>query len=371
MNYKELKDSLREVLSTQATSYEYTDTMNFLIDKSIELGADDFEVDEHDNIYITKGKADVYPCVVSHTDTVHDIYKGYQVYQVKGNFVAFDSDTMQQVGTGGDDKVGMWVCLEMLRKFDNIKVCFFAQEEIGCVGSSKAREDFFDDVGYAFECDRKGSGDFVQESSGVKMFGDVFKKAIDSTLTTYGYKITTGGLTDVHEISQIANIACANMSCGYYKPHTKQEYVNIADAVNTCKMVGALITKLGEVKYEHKAEDAYSSYGNWGNYSSYGSYGYSNYKSKPVKKITNTSKEFSSCDMCGAISTDGCDFCTTDYNSELEKDTLDMQNQGVAQSLGMSYSCSCGGTKKAFKDSEGEFLHCDACGMYIPSAIPF
>ena len=362
MNYKELKDSLREVLSTQATSYEYTDTMNFLIEKSIELGADDFEVDEHDNIYITKGKADVYPCVVSHTDTVHDIYKGYQVYQVKGNFVAFDSDTMQQVGTGGDDKVGMWVCLEMLRKFDNIKVCFFAQEEIGCVGSSKAREDFFDDVGYAFECDRKGSGDFVQESSGVKMFGDVFKKAIDSTLTTYGYKITTGGLTDVHEISQIANIACANMSCGYYKPHSKQEYVNIAD---TCKMVGALISKLGEVKYEHEAEDAYSSHSNWGNYSTYGAYGYSNWKSKPVKKVINNSKIFSSCDMCGAISTDGCDFCTTNHESEPTEEPLN------AASSGMSYDCSCGGTQKSFKDSEGEFLHCNTCGIYKPSAIPF
>ena len=142
MNYKNLKDSLKEVLSTQATSYDYEDTMNFLIEKSIEFGADDFEVDEHDNIYITKGKAKAYPCVVSHTDTVHDIYKEYKVYQVKGNFVAFDSDSMQQVGTGGDDKVGMWVCLEMLRKFDNIKICFFAQEEIGCIGSSKARAEY-------------------------------------------------------------------------------------------------------------------------------------------------------------------------------------------------------------------------------------
>ena len=368
MNYKNLKDSLKEVLSTQATSYDYEDTMNFLIEKSIEFGADDFEVDEHDNIYITKGKAKAYPCVVSHTDTVHDIYKEYKVYQVKGNFVAFDSDSMQQVGTGGDDKVGMWVCLEMLRKFDNIKICFFAQEEIGCIGSSKAKAEFFDDVGYAFECDRKGNGDFVQESSGVKMFGDVFKEAIKSTLNTYGYKITTGGLTDVHEISQIANIACANMSCGYYKPHSKQEYVNIEDAINTCKMVGALITKLGEVRYDHEAEDSYSSYGNWSNHSAYG---YSSYKSKPTKKISNKSKLFTGCDMCGAISTDGCDFCTTDYKSETNEDTLNIESQGVAVSTGMSYACSCGGSQKSFRDSEGEFLHCATCGMYKPTSVPF
>jgi len=371
MNYKNLKDSLREVLSTQATSYEYTDTMNFLIDKSIEFGADEFEVDENDNIYITKGKAKAYPCVVSHTDTVHDIYKEYKVYQVKGNFVAFDSYSMQQVGTGGDDKVGMWVCLEMLRKFDNIKICFFAQEEIGCIGSSKAKAEFFDDVGYAFECDRKGNGDFVQESSGVKMFGDVFKEAIKSTLNTYGYKITTGGLTDVHEISQIANIACANMSCGYYKPHSKQEYVNIEDAINTCKMVGALITKLGEVRYEHEAEDSYSSFG-WGNYSSYGAYGYSKPKYKPTKKISNKAKLFSGCDMCGAISTDGCDFCEVETSADLkiEIDGVSENEPVNAAYSGMSYACSCGGTQKSYTDSEGEFLHCATCGMYKPSVVP-
>ena len=348
----ELKSTLKEVLSTQATSYEYQDTMEYLVYKAFDLGADDVEIDKHDNIYITKGKADVYPCVVAHTDTVHDIYKGYKVYEVEGNFVAFDSATMQQVGTGGDDKVGLWVCLEMLRSYDNIKICFFAQEEIGCVGSTMADAKFFDDVGYVFECDRKGNSDFVQTSSGVKMFGKKFKKAITKTLTEYNYKITDGGLTDVHEIAQIANIACANMSCGYYNPHSKQEFVNIDDAVHTCRLVHSLISTLGEVRYKHKAEDTYSGYlgGGWGyNYNSYGVSGVKTISSKPSKKVKVKTTSYGGCDVCGSLTTAGCDWC---YKDE----------QPISKSK--SKPCTCGGELTAYSSGSEDYRHCRDCGFY-------
>lgn len=344
MNYSELKSSLREVLSTQATSNDYQETMEFIIQKCEDYGAD-WYVDEHDNLYVTKGIAKVYPCVVSHTDTVHDIYKGYKVYEVEGNYVAYDTGTMQQVGTGGDDKVGIWVCLEMLKAFDNIKLCFFAQEEIGCVGSSQADKDFFTDVGYAFECDRKGNADFVQNSSGVKMFGNKFKSAILPVLKSYNYTITDGGLTDVHEIAQDMGIACANMSCGYYKPHSNQEYVNISDAIHTCNLVKTLISSLGEVMYKHKAVNDWG-YGSW-----YGGYTYT----KPYKSYNSypkvSAKKFSSCDMCGAISTDGCDFCTTEVTS-ITKEKEEVK------------ACTCGGDLTKYNDYGGNYYHCRDCGFY-------
>lgn len=345
MNYKDLKSSLEEVLSTQATSHDYGDTINFLIDKCYEYGADNVEIDAHDNLYVTKGKAEVFPCVVSHTDTVHDIYKGYEVLEQKGNFFGFDNSKMKQVGVGGDDKVGMFICLQMLNKFKNIKVAFFAQEEIGCVGSSQADKKFFEDVGFALECDRKGNKDFVQTSSGVKMFDKKFKDKIMPVLNKFGYSVTTGGLTDVHEIAQDMGISCANMSCGYYNPHSEQEYVSIKDAINTCRMVSKLIELLGENSYPHKAVDDYSS--SWGyGYGSYYGYGVSTYKSKPVKKVKNDTKKFSSCDMCGAISTDGCDFCTIEDSKEKTR------------------ACTCGGEMTAYKSVHGDYHHCRDCGFY-------
>lgn len=361
MKYNDLKCSLKEVLSTQATSYDYGDTLDFITAKCYELGASNVEIDQHDNLYVTKGKADVYPCVVSHTDTVHDIYRGYKVYSVKGNFVAFDSDKMEQVGVGGDDKVGIWICLEALRHFDNIKVCFFAQEEIGCVGSSVADKDFFKDVGYAFECDRKGNNDFVQESSGVKMFGDTFKNLISTTLKKYGYSIKSGGLTDVHEIAQDMGIACANMSCGYYNPHSKTEYVNIKDAIHTLGLVVDLIKTLGETMHKHVAEHTYGGYYNYTGYgvSSKNSWtwgrGSKISSAKEEKKIVNNSKEFGSCDLCGAISTDGCDFCVVDTSSNVNN----------------SEPCSCGGVKREYGVGNTTYKHCYGCGYYEDVKVPF
>jgi tripeptide aminopeptidase len=349
----QLKGTLKEVLSTQATSYEYQDTMEYLVYKAFDLGADDVDIDEHDNIYITKGNADVYPCVVAHTDTVHDIYKGYKVYEIEGNFVAYDSDSMKQVGTGGDDKVGLWVCLEMLRNHDNIKIALFSQEEIGCVGSSQARKSFFDDVGYAFECDRKGNSDFVQNSSGVKMFGKKFKKAIQPILKSYGYSITDGGLTDVHEIAQDMHIACANMSCGYYKPHSDQEYVNITDAIHTLRMVNELISTLGNTKYIHKAENTYGSYyGGWGyNYNSYGVGTKVKDYSKPIKKVKVKATSYGGCDVCGSLTTAGCDWC---YKDE----------QPISKNSHESRPCSCGGELTAYNSGSESYRHCRDCGFY-------
>jgi|TARA_B110000967_G_scaffold128632_1_gene131379 tripeptide aminopeptidase len=349
---KGLKNRLKEVLSTQATSYDYLSTIEYLIDEVTNLGAS-VEIDDYDNLYVTKGIAEVYPCVVAHTDTVHDIYKGYKVYDVNGNFVAFDSHEMKQVGTGGDDKVGIWVCLEMLKTFDNIKICFFAQEEIGCVGSSKADAEFFKDVGYVFQCDRKGNSDFVQESSGIEMFGEKFTELITPTLTEHGYTITDGGLTDVHEISQIANVCCANMSCGYYLPHSSREYVNIDDAINTMEMVKSLIKTLGEVRHDYKAKDTYI---NWGytTYNHYGSYGTvvkqaTNYH-KPIKKVAVSSSEFDGCDLCGEISTNGCNHCT--------------QEEPMQDTYLAAKKCSCGEELRVYGSGVNKYHHCYSCGFY-------
>tara|TARA_R110002096_G_scaffold111202_4_gene242823 strand:- start:406 stop:1533 length:1128 start_codon:yes stop_codon:yes gene_type:complete len=360
-NRKQLKKRLKEVLSTQATSYNYAATVGYLIDVATELGGF-VEMDDFDNLYVTKGNAEVYPCVVAHTDTVHKIHEGYKVYDVEGNFVAFDSHEMKQVGTGGDDKVGIWVCLEMLRTFDNIKICFFAQEEIGCVGSSKADADFFEDVGYVFQCDRKGNSDFVQESSGVKMFGKEFTELINPTLINFGYGITDGGLTDVHEISQIANVCCANMSCGYYLPHSDREYVNIDDAINTMEMVKALITSLGEVRHAHVAEETYTNWG-YGTYNHYGSYGTVTKKVKPYakesKKLTVTSREFEGCDLCGEISTNGCSHCTTQHCTTQEPE-LDTYPEGVSD----EQVCSCGDNLRSYGYGDDKYYHCYGCGFY-------
>ena len=104
-----------------------------------------FEYDDYGNLYAIKGESESYPCVAAHTDTVNAIEKDYKLLQDDDVLFAVDSN-YNRLGVGGDDKVGVYIALEMLRKLDYCKAAFFVEEEIGCVGSKKADMSFFKDV---------------------------------------------------------------------------------------------------------------------------------------------------------------------------------------------------------------------------------
>jgi putative aminopeptidase FrvX len=223
--------------------------------------------DKYGNIYVVKGKADTYPTMVCHIDTVHTIEKGKIVpANIDGNIVAFNSTTMEQVGTGGDDKVGIHITLELLKKHKAMKAVFFLDEEVGCIGSSNANFEFFHDSRFVLECDRQGNGDFVNSISGVQLTNKAFEKDIKIILNAYGYSLSTGGMTDVQEIALNTKAVCANMSCGYYKPHTNEEYINIVDVIITYEMCDDMFTKLLQQYTVDKSRTKAYSYATYKNY---------------------------------------------------------------------------------------------------------
>ncbi len=94
-----------------------------------------YQIDEIGNIYVTKGEIsdqEFYPCVVAHTDTVHPIdsinIREEELKDSKGN-LSFSlkayNDEGNPTGIGGDDKCGVFACLQLLEEFDTIKVAFF------------------------------------------------------------------------------------------------------------------------------------------------------------------------------------------------------------------------------------------------------
>jgi tripeptide aminopeptidase len=190
------------------------------------------EEDAHGNIYVTKGKASLYPCIVSHLDQVHRFCPNKTIV-INGDYLlAFDG--ARQVGTGGDDLVGVFMCLNLLDNVDNIKVVFFLQEEIGCIGSNACDLDFFKDCKFIGQADRKGNADFINYSNGVKLFDEEFSKFVGPILEDYKYKECTGIATDAGALSKRnVGIACFNISCGYHNPHTSTEYVVISQ-VEVC-----------------------------------------------------------------------------------------------------------------------------------------
>ena len=250
MNYKQL---LIDTLSVQTSSGK-EDKMIAYIKEFVTKNIPSAKVEVKDNnVYVTKGVADYYPCIVSHTDTVHDMYQDFGVYERDGVLFAFSNDTETQVGIGGDDKVGVWIGLAMLLTKDVVKCAFFHSEEIGCVGSSQADMSFFKDVGYCFQSDRRGNQDFIRDIYGVELFSEDFSLAISQTLNKCGYKETSGALPDVYQLKLNGLGVCvANMSSGYYAPHTDKEVVDIADAINCLDLISNLINVLGCNLYQHK-----------------------------------------------------------------------------------------------------------------------
>ena len=123
---------LKSVLSVPTKTYQEDLMIEFLIDWMRENKIE-YSVDEHWNVYATKGEISensFYPCVVAHTDTVHNIVdeiivkeehllRPYTFGKDFGNeqvlcLKAYDKED-KPTGIGGDDKCGIFICLELLK----------------------------------------------------------------------------------------------------------------------------------------------------------------------------------------------------------------------------------------------------------------
>lgn len=210
----------------------------------------DYSEDKHGNIYATKGDSDTYPCIVCHTDEVHDVRpKGYRVVESDGIILGVNIDTLKTEGIGADDKNGIWVCLKALNDFDVMKCALFVSEEVGCAGSMCADMKFFEDCRFVLQCDRKGNNDFIIDASGVELCSSEFVEAVG--IHQFGYEVAHGLMTDVMVLKErgLAVSAC-NISCGYYNPHSNSEMTRISDLKACYYLVKHIVTNCTEV-YPH------------------------------------------------------------------------------------------------------------------------
>ncbi len=223
-----------------------------VLDADIAAGIVTTHVDKHDNIYITKGQPHQpglpYPCFVAHMDTVHDIIprSSYRVIRDRrdGSYFGWNATKGEATGIGGDDKIGIFIALEMLRDLPYAKVAFFADEEFGCIGSYEADISWFADVSCVIECDRRGNSDIVRWISDRTLYGDDFAHTIAPALRDHRYTETIGAMTDVLALSKQGLAVCSmNMSCGYYFPHDDDTYVapnDVARALSFTREITAL-----------------------------------------------------------------------------------------------------------------------------------
>lgn len=230
-------------------------------------------VADHGNLYVTRGDAESYPCIVAHTDQVqHKHSKDFRTYISDGKVYGFSVDDMEMQGLGADDKNGIWVALKCLEKYPVMKVALFCGEEIGCVGSGDADMNFFKDCRWVVQCDRKNGSDLITDASFVELCSREFaERLLDAG---FGYKETQGMMTDVMTLKeQGLAVSCVNMSCGYYRPHTDGEYTVLAELENCKAFVEWIVENVTEV-YEHRYDPRYCGSEGFGDYDDYWYHGY-------------------------------------------------------------------------------------------------
>lgn len=207
------------------------------------------EVDRHKNIYVTKGTSDTYPVIVAHTDTVHKLNDNITIVSGKGIVFGYDFKAMEPTGIGADDKNGIYIALRALNEFAVIKAAFFVEEEIGCLGSTKANMDFFENARFVLQADRKNASDFINCASGTDLCTKAFID--DCKLENFGYKLCNGLSTDVMKLKQKGlKVCCVNISCGYYHPHTSTECTNLKDLENCWNFIKNILINCTKV-YKH------------------------------------------------------------------------------------------------------------------------
>ena len=204
--------------------------------------------DDFGNVFIAKGQAEYYPCVVAHLDEVHQ--PGVRNIQEADGIIFATNEKGERVGIGADDKNGIWIALRLLQKVDTLKVAFFVQEEkdgeqSGCRGSQACDLSWFNDVRYILQCDRKGNSDIVtySEKSNTRLCNDDFIPA--ELRDPYGYVPVHGGKTDVVALKQRGlKIPCCNLSCGYCNAHKPEEYTIVRDLLNAYRFTHHIINNL-------------------------------------------------------------------------------------------------------------------------------
>ena len=219
---------------------------SFVLDyvNDVELSID---FDDAGNLFITKGMADVYPCVAAHLDEIHTPCEKEVV--IYGDKIFTVDRQWNRVGCGADDKNGLWVIINLLHTEPVLKVALFVQEErsgelAGCRGARACNLSFFDNVKYILECDRKGCSDVVSIGKGEIVLCE-YDFIPQYLLHKYGYEMVRGGKTDVVELKMRGlKIPVCNVGCGYYNAHKRDEYTIFSELQNCLSFVREILRSI-------------------------------------------------------------------------------------------------------------------------------
>lgn len=204
-----------------------------------------------------------YPVLlVAHLDTVHKTLPSSIYFDRKSGALSAPE------GIGGDDRAGIYIVLELVRRF-NCSVLFCEDEEIGGIGAeafirspvaASVRPDFI------IEFDRKGAKDAV--------FYDCDTPDFTAFVTAEFFREEWGSFSDISVIAPALGVAAVNLSCGYHSPHTLAETVHPAEVDAIIEAAAAMLARHTEGTAYPYTERKYTPRGGYFGGGWWDSYGY-------------------------------------------------------------------------------------------------
>lgn len=152
--------------------------------------------------------------LVAHLDTVHRELPSCICTSADGDIL------MAPEGIGGDDRAGVYMILQLLKRH-RCHVLFCEDEEIGGVGASLfTRSKISPKINYIVELDRRGANDAVFYSCDNPEFTEF--------VCSFGFKENIGSFSDISILAPYLGVAAVNISAGYHNEHTAHEYISVS-----------------------------------------------------------------------------------------------------------------------------------------------
>lgn len=191
----------------------------------IELNALGYRTRTQKGFVYAKGSVPV--MLVAHMDTVHKTPVKTICYSPDGKIA------MSPEGIGGDDRAGVHMILEIVKKH-KCHVLFCEDEEIGGIGASVfAKSGIKPDVNYIVELDRRGKNDAV--------FYDCDNPDFTRFVCGFGFEEDMGSFSDISVIAPVVGVAAVNISAGYFNEHKRHEYINLENMNRNIGLVGKMV----------------------------------------------------------------------------------------------------------------------------------
>lgn len=214
------------------------------------------------NMIIRKGDTSgTHPMYLAHMDQVHD-YAPFMTLEInKDVLYAYDGNG-KQCGTGGDDKCGVYLALEMLHRLPNVSCVFVRDEEVGCLGSGTVPIGWFDNAAFVIQSDRNNrTFDIIRKTNGMNCASDAFMDALLALPVACNHNEESGSVTDIGELaSRGLPVSCVNISSGYHNPHQDTEIVRLSELAIACELALQAGLLYGDVVWEHTPTSMYSQY---------------------------------------------------------------------------------------------------------------